>query len=303
MRERCAAHASCPLITSFSLIAQQSHAISSIRRACHALRRLRPCLPSPLARRSALRRPSLAHTRHERARARLLPASLCHTGGGSSSSSGGGCCCCSRRRCSGVVDGESRAGWPGSPRLKAAARGWQPPPPPPKASAWMRSPRCGARVHARSESVSARPTLRHTAAAAAAAAWCGATDVDPAGETPKRGAGGADRSRGRAAKRHGLCGQAPRAGMRWWRWRGLRAGGAGGWDERADARLGEWRRSCAVERGLYVCTQLLTLTDPVVPPPAPIPTSPNSPPAPTPTSPNSPLQLQSSEFNLKVLSE
>ncbi len=54
--------------------------------------------------------------------------------------------------------------------------------------------------------------------------------------------------------------------MRWWLWRGLRAGGAGGWDERADARLGQWRRSRAVERGLYVCTQLLTLTDPVVPP-------------------------------------
>ena len=47
VRERCAEHASCLLITSFSLIAQQSHAISSIRRACRVLRRLRPRLPSP----------------------------------------------------------------------------------------------------------------------------------------------------------------------------------------------------------------------------------------------------------------
>jgi hypothetical protein len=63
VREHCAAHASCPLITSFSLIAQQSHAISSIRRACRVLQRLRPRLPSPLARRSALRCPSVVHTR------------------------------------------------------------------------------------------------------------------------------------------------------------------------------------------------------------------------------------------------
>ncbi len=60
------------------------------------------------------------------------------------------------------VDGELRAGGPGSQRLKAAARGWQPPPPPPKAIARMCSPRCGARVHALSESVSGRLTLRHT---------------------------------------------------------------------------------------------------------------------------------------------
>jgi hypothetical protein len=73
----------------------------------------------------------------------------------------------------------------------------------------MRSPRCGARVHARSESVSAQPTLRHTAAAGAAAAWCGATDVDPAGEAPKRGAGGADR--------HALVALTWLAGGRSWR--------------------------------------------------------------------------------------
>ena len=33
-------------------------------------------------------------------------------------------------------------------------------------------------------------------------------------------------------------------------WLAGRRSGAGGWDERANARLGAWRRSCAVEWGL-----------------------------------------------------
>ena len=58
-----------------------------------------PSPPSPLACRSALQHPSIAHARGMSVLVHAC-SSLCQTGGTGSSSSSSGCCCCSRRTCS-----------------------------------------------------------------------------------------------------------------------------------------------------------------------------------------------------------
>ncbi len=93
--------------------------------------------------------------------------------------------------------------------MKAGADGWQPPPPlPGAASARARSPRYGACVHARFESVSGRPTLRHIGSSGSGGSGRGHGRIRCdgwlsgwtrwRGSSPKRGASGAN-GRGPAA--------------------------------------------------------------------------------------------------------